>query len=59
MHKPEDHEVVLHSFGKHSLYTISAYKNQVNATIGGVGLVVKTALLPLLVEIQKVVIGFF
>ena len=54
MHKPGDHEVVPHSFGLYTLFTVSAYKNLVNSTIGGVGLVVKTTLLPLLVDIHKV-----
>jgi len=36
------------------LFTASAYKNEINASVGGVGLTVQKQLLPILTSIKKV-----
>ena len=54
LHKDNDPELICHDIGKSILFTASAYRNEINATIGGIGLVVQKQLLPLLTSIKKV-----
>ena len=54
LHKENDPEIISHDIGKNILFTASAYKNEINASVGGVGLTVQKQLLPILTSIKKV-----
>ena len=54
LHKNNDPEIISHDIGTSILFTSSAFKNDANATIGGVGLTVQKQLLPLLTSIKKI-----
>lgn len=54
LHKENEPELISHDIGKNILFTASAYKNDINATIDGIGLTVQKSLLPLLSSIKKV-----
>ena len=53
-HKENDPEIISHDIGKNILFTASAYKNEINASVGGVGLTVQKQLLPILTSTKKV-----
>ena len=52
-HGPDDPEIKTHTLSNYTLFTASAWKNQVNATIGGVGIIIKNHLLSSLISIKK------
>ena len=41
LHKENDPEIISHDIGKNILFTAPSYKNEINASVGGVGLTVQ------------------
>ena len=53
-HNNEEPDIVATNIGSITLFTSSSVRNSVGAAIGGVGIAVKTSLLPMVTSIQKV-----
>jgi len=47
-------EIIAMSLGRYTLFTTSAWKAANNATIGEVGIVIRTELLPILFSVRKI-----
>ena len=54
MHSDGDPPICSHVIGPYTLFTASAWKSSINATIGGVGILIKSALLSLIQSIDKI-----
>ncbi|XP_066931364.1 craniofacial development protein 2-like [Clytia hemisphaerica] len=54
MHSAGDPPIYTNTIGPYTLFTASAWKSSVNATIGGVGILVKSSLLSLIQSIDKI-----
>ncbi|MEM7375782.1 MAG: endonuclease/exonuclease/phosphatase family protein, partial [Bacteroidota bacterium] len=54
IHKADDPEIIAQPLGRYTLFTASAWKASNNATIGGVGIIIQTGLLPILSSVRKI-----
>ena len=54
IHNVDDPEIIARPFGRYTLFTASAWKTLNNATIGEVGIIIRTELLPILSSVRKI-----
>ena len=54
LHKENDPDIVTKALGRYTLFTASAWKASDKSTIGGVGFVIRSDLLPRLISTQKI-----
>ena len=54
LHKENDPDIIARPLDRYTLFTASAWKAANNATIGGVGIIVRTDLLPILSSVRKI-----
>jgi len=54
MHSQGDPSICAHNIGPYTLFTASAWKTTSNATVGGVGILIKSSLLSLLETVDKI-----
>ncbi|XP_066923780.1 uncharacterized protein [Clytia hemisphaerica] len=54
LHNANDPEVVAQPLNRYTLFTASAWKAANNTTIGGVGIIIQTDLLPILSSVRKI-----
>ena len=53
-HKANDPDIIAKPLGRYTLFTALAWKATNNATIGGVGIIIRTDLLPILSSVRKI-----
>uniref|UniRef100_A0A7M5UVA7 Endonuclease/exonuclease/phosphatase domain-containing protein n=1 Tax=Clytia hemisphaerica TaxID=252671 RepID=A0A7M5UVA7_9CNID len=54
LHNANDPEIIAQPLNRYTLFTASAWKAANNATIGGVGIIIRTDLLPILSSVRKI-----